>query len=166
MTEFRIDQEFEADPDTFWRLFTDGTYHDEWYRAVGVRRQELSREDRPQEGTLVVVARYGSERQLPSFVRALLGGRELGYVETTTFDRARRRVEQRVEPTVFADRVRFGGTITIEAIAPGRVRRAYAGSIAVDAPLVGRKIEQSTVKEMERTHAEAAKVTRAWLARG
>jgi hypothetical protein len=164
MTEFRIDQEFEADPDQFWRIFTDGSYHDEWYRSVGVRRTELSRE--PQDGRLVVVARYGSERQLPSFVRALLGGRELGYVETTTFDGARRRVEQKVEPTLLADRVRFSGVITIEAIAPGRVRRAYAGAITVDAPLVGRKIEQSTIKEMQRTHAEAAKVTQKWLARG
>ena len=164
MTEFSIDQEFEADADAFWRLFTDGKYHDEWYRSVGVRRTETSR---VQDGDrLVVVARYGSERELPGFVRALLGGRELGYVETTTFDAARRRVEQRVEPTVFAERVRFGGTIAIEAIGNGRVRRAYAGRIAVDAPLVGRKIEQSTIKEMQRTHAEAAKVTRAWLARG
>jgi hypothetical protein len=164
MTEFRIDQEFEADADAFWRLFTDGKYHDEWYRSVGVKRSELSRAER--DGKLVVVARYGSERQLPSFVRALLGGRELGYVETTTFDGALRRVEQRVEPTLFADRVRFGGTITIEAIAPGRVRRGYAGSIAVDAPLVGKRIEQSTIKEMQRTHAEAAKVTQGWLLRG
>lgn len=163
MTEFSIDQEFDADAETFWRLFTDGSYHDEWYRAVGVKRTELSRAS--EDDRLVVVARYGSERELPGFVRALLGGRQLGYVETTRFDAFRRVVEQRVEPTVFADRVQFSGTIAIAALTPRRVRRSYRGSISVDAPLVGKKIEQSTIKEMQRTHAEAAKVTRAWLAR-
>jgi hypothetical protein len=163
MTEFSIVHEFEADPETFWRVFLDSEYNDALYRSVGVRREELSREDRGDE--IVVRAHYASERQLPAVVQSLLGGRNLGYQETIIFRKRNGAVEQVIEPTVLTGRIRFGGHITIETVAPGRLRRVYAGSIAIDLPLVGKRIEQSTVSEMQRTHEQAAQVTREWLAK-
>jgi hypothetical protein len=163
MTEFSIAHEFESDVERFWRVFLDGKFLTEWYHSAGMRREELSRDDG--SGRLIWVARYAAERQMPSIVRSVLGNRQLGYTETATFDKARGVLEQVIVPTVMADRVRFGGVFTVEPIDGKRLRQRYAGSIAIDVPLVGRKVEQSTVKEIERSHAEAARVTRAWLAR-
>jgi uncharacterized protein YndB with AHSA1/START domain len=161
MTEFSIVHEFEADPQRFWRVFLDSEFLDEWYRSAGMRRQEVSRDDGTER--LIMVARYVAERQLPAVVRSVIGGKQLGYTETATFDKQRARLDHVIEMNLMTDRVRFGGAFTVEPIDGGRVRQRYAGSIAVDLPLVGKKIEQSTVKEMERSHEAAAHVTRAWL---
>jgi len=163
MTEFSIVHEFEGDPQTFWRVFLDSEYQTEMYRSVGISRSEVSRDD--QGDRLVVVARCMQERQPPAVVRSLLGGRQLGYVETLTFYKKGGLVEQLIEPTVMGDRFRFGGTVTVEKLDDKRLRRTYAGSIKIDLPLVGKKVEQSTVGEMRRTNDQAAQVTRAWLAK-
>jgi hypothetical protein len=163
MTEFSIAHEFDTDADTFWRVFLDGTFLEEWYRSGGLVRQELSREDAGDR--VVVVARYQAQQQPPALVRSFFGGKPFGYVETASFTKSAGRLEHRIEMSVFADRVDFGGQIVLEPVGPRRLRQRYSGSIAVHVPLIGKKIEQATVKEMERTQAKAADVTRAWLAR-
>jgi hypothetical protein len=163
MTEFSIAHEFDTDADTFWRVFLDGKFLEEWYRSGGLIRHELSRED---AGDRVrVVSRYQAEKQPPALVRSLFGGKPFGYTETATFAKSAGRLEHTIEMSIMADRVSFGGHITLEPVGPGRLRQRYTGSIAVHLPLIGKKIEQATVKEMERTQAAAANVTRAWLAR-
>src|SRR4051812_46818242 len=163
MTEFSIAHEFDTDADIFWRVFLDGTFLDEWYRAGGLVRQELSRQEAGDH--VRVVSRYQAEKQPPALVRSLLGGKPFGYTETATFARSAGRLDHTIEMSVMPDRVKFGGHIVLEPVAPGRVRQRYAGSIAVSLPLVGKKIEQATINEMQRTQAKAADVTRAWLLR-
>jgi hypothetical protein len=163
MTEFSIAHEFATDADTFWRVFLDGKFLEEWYRSGGLVRRELSRND---EGDrLVVVSRYEAQQQPPALVRSIFGGKPFGYTETASFIKSAARLEHRIEMSVMPDRVDFGGHIVLEPVAPGRVRQRYSGKIAVNLPLIGKKIEQATVKEMERTQAKAADVTRAWLGR-
>jgi hypothetical protein len=163
MTEFSIAHEFDTDADTFWRIFLDDTFLGEWYRAGGLIRRELSRENGSDR--VRVVARYEAEKQPPALVRTFFGGKPFGYTETATFDKSAGRLDHAIEMSVMPERVKFGGHIVLEPVTPGRLRQRYRGTIAVDVPLVGRKIEQATVKEMERTQAKAADVTRAWLLR-
>jgi hypothetical protein len=163
MTEFSIVHEFDSSALRFWQVWCDGEYHDEFYRSVGITREELSRSD--DADRLVVVARYASERQLPSFIRSILGDRPLGYVETTTFHKNRGHAEQRVEPTIMGERTRFVGAIAVEPLGNDRIRRTYSGSIAIDIPLIGKRAEKGTVSELQRTQEQAARVTRDWLTR-
>jgi Protein of unknown function (DUF2505) len=163
MTEFSIAHEFESDPETFWRVFLDGKFLEEWYGSAGLNREEVSREAKGDQ--VIVVARYISQNQPPALVRSVLGGKQFGYVETATFTKGVSHFDQKIEPTVVADRVRFDARFSVEPIGPKRVRQTYAGVIAVNIPLLGKKLEQATVKEMERTHTVAANVTRAWLGR-
>jgi hypothetical protein len=163
MTEFSIAHEFETDAERFWRLFLDEKFLGAWYRAGGLVRHELSRQD--EGGRVRVTARYEAEKQPPALVRSFFGGKPFGYIETATFDAGAGRLDHTIEMSVMPERVKFGGHIVLEPAGGGRLRQRYRGSIAVDLPLVGRKIEQATIKEMERTQAKAADVTRAWLAR-
>jgi hypothetical protein len=163
MTEFSIAHEFDTDTATFWSVFLNGQFLDEWYRAGGLARTELGREDSADK--LVVTARFVAERQPPAIIRSVLGNKQFGYIETATFIKNASRLEQSLQALVMAERIRFSGVITAEPIGARRVRQLYTGSVNIDMPLVGKKIERSTVEEMERTHAEAANVTRAWLAR-
>jgi Protein of unknown function (DUF2505) len=163
MTDFSITHEFETDPEGFWRVYLESAFQNEMYGSVGMKRSEVRRDDLGDR--LVIVASYVAERQLPAVVRSVLGGKQLGYTETVTFHRARGEAEQQIVMNVMTDRIRFGGTIRLERLGDDHIRRTYAGAINVDIPLVGKKIEQSTVTEMKRTHEDAAKVTRAWLAK-
>ena len=163
MTEFSIVHEFSTDPATFWNVFFDAGYNQEFYRSAGVVRHELERRDDAR--VLTIVARYSSDIKLPGFVRAALGNRDLGYVETCTFHKDRGLVEQLVEPTVMPDRTRFNATIALTPVGAGRLRRSYSGAIDVDVPLIGRRIEAGTIKGMREMHETAAAVTRTWLAK-
>ena len=163
MTEFSIAHEFDTDAETFWRIFLDGKFLEEWYRAGGLLRQEVSRDEAGDQ--VRVVSRYQAEKQPPALVRSLFGGKPFGYTETATFARSAGRLDHVIEMSVMPERVKFGGHIVLEPVAPGRLRQRYSGSIAVELPLIGKKIEQATIKEMERTQAKAADVTRAWLVR-
>ena len=162
MTEFSITHEFDADPATFWRVYLDGGFHDAMYRAVGVVRSELSRVQSDEQ--VVIVARCASGAATASRDGAHTGGQSRSRLYRNPHISKRQPASNAIdEPTMLGDRVRFAGTIAVEPIGPGRVRRTYAGSIAVNIPLFGARIEKSTVNEMKRTHEEAAVVTRAWL---
>src|SRR5215475_5314314 len=103
MTEFSIVHEFETDSHGFWRVFLDSAFQNEMYRAVGMKRSEIRREE--YEDRLVIVATYVSERQLPPVVRSMLCSRAPGYTETLTFRRHTGVVEQQIEMTVLRDRI-------------------------------------------------------------
>ncbi|MDB4968637.1 MAG: hypothetical protein JWN44_4326 [Myxococcales bacterium] len=163
MTEFLIVHEFETDTQRFWRIFLDNEFQNEMYRGAGMKRSEVRREDCGDR--TVIVGLCVAERQLPAIVGSLLGGKQLGYTETLTFHKDRAELEQQIEMAVLPDRIRFTGKLTVEKLADDHVRRSYAGAINVNIGLIGKKIEQSTVKEMKRTHDHAAELMRAWLAK-
>jgi hypothetical protein len=163
MTEFSIIHEFETDAQGFWRIFLDNEFQNEMYRAAGMQRTEIRREDLADR--TVIVAECIADRQLPAIVRSLLGGNPLGYTETLTFHKPTSQLEQQIEMGVLTDRIRFNGALAVEKLADDHVRRCYSGAINVNIALMGKKIEQSTVNEMKRTHDHAAELMRAWLAR-
>lgn len=163
MTDFSIVHDFATDAQTFWRIFFDDAYNDEFYGSVGLARRVVDRSENDE--SLVVVAEFSSERQLPSFVQKLLGGRNLGYVETLTFRKGEQVAEQVVQPSVLSERVDFRGQISVDSVGPNLVRRTYRGTMQVSAPLIGGRIERATLGDMQRTHEQAAQVTRAWLAK-
>src|SRR5262245_5745694 len=121
MTEFSIVHEFATDSHGFWRVFLDSAFQNEMYRAVGMNRSEIRREE--YDDRLIIVASFVSERQLPPVVRSMLGSRPLGYTETLTFRKHTGVAEQQIEMTVLRDRIRFGGTITVEKLGDEHVRR-------------------------------------------
>jgi len=166
MAEFRIVHEFDADPQSFWRVFLDSEFQTEMYRSAGVKRVEKRREDLGD--SLIVVANCGTDWDLPAALRSVLGGKALGYVETLTFSKRRGDGEarQQIELTVMRDRVHFEGSVTLERIGPARVRRRYSGTVRIELPLIGKKLEQSTASAMQHRHDAAAQLMRVWLAKG
>lgn len=157
MTEFTIEHEFEAGAEAVWALVVSDEFNDELYARVEVDRAVVS--EREEDGLVRRVVRSTSRRQLPGFVRRLLGG-ELGFVERVEWRRGATRLSLSVEPTIMASRTRFASTLAVEPLGPGRSRRVFAGSIAVAVPVVGRRIEQGAVRDMRRIHDLAAQMMR------
>jgi hypothetical protein len=162
MTEFTIEHEFAAEPDAVWQLVVDDDFNAELYARVQVDRAVL--EDRDDAGQRVRRVRSTSRRNLPGFVQRLVGG-PLSFDEEIRWRPGDHTLSLRVSPSILRERTRFDSQVAVEPAGPGRARRRFTGSIAIDLPLIGRRIEEGTVRDMRRIHDLAADLMRQRLAR-
>jgi hypothetical protein len=162
MTPFSIRHEFDASPDALWEVIVDEPYNQELYERAKVDRELLERRD--EDGHRVVVARCTSRRKLPGFVEKLLGG-PLGFTESLTIFDGAQRVEQRVEPSLFRERTEFRAELNVEALEGGRSARVFRGTLSIRLPVVGRRIERLTIRDMTQAQELAVKLARDRLAR-
>ncbi|HVH44695.1 MAG TPA: DUF2505 family protein [Labilithrix sp.] len=162
MQEFSIVHEFDGRPEQYWDLYLDDGYNRAFYAAVDVVFDVL--EEVRDGGRITRAVRYRSTQPVAPLMKPFLKD-GLGYDEHATLDRTAGRVEQTVVPNAFADRVDIRGTITVEAISSTRIRRTYAGTVAIDVALLGRKMEAQTIAGMQKAQDIGAGVTREWLAR-
>ena len=85
------------------------------------------------------------------------------YVEELDYDVARARGEWRTIPSMMPDRVTTHGSIEFVA-APGVTRRIVRGEVRVRIFAVGRLVERHIVAAIEKSYADSARFTAAWLA--
>jgi hypothetical protein len=163
MTPFSIRHEFDASPGALWSTIACDGYYQEIYERANVDRELLERRDEGARRT--VVARCTSRRKLPAFVERLLGG-PLGFTERLTIFDGELRAEQIVEPSLFRDRTDFRGELRVEALAGGRAARVFEGTLSVRLPVVGRRIERLTIRDMTRAQDLAADLARERLVEG
>ena len=161
METFRIVHDFDTTPERFWKLFFLPDYNRAFYGSVGLTKEVIGTSET--DGVLEVNARYLSARPLPGFVMRALRGRRLGFREVLCFRSAELCATQIIVPDLFQNHVRFRGKIEVAALPSGGVRRIYHGSLDISVPILGRKVEQATLREMQRTHDQAAEITRSWL---
>lgn len=112
--------------------------------------------------TLRRVCRITPRRQLPAFVRPLFPT-GLSYVEAATWTRAEDRIEVEIRPALLGGRAQITSTYSASADGTGAIRRIYAGSVSVEVPLVGRRIERGIVADLERSLAATAAALGAFL---
>ena len=161
MTPFRIVHDFAADPARYWKVFFHEPYNVALYERIKVKERKVV-DWKETDATIYRAIKIVPARDLPGFLKRLVGG-DLGYVETSTFYRDKDSMDVKVEPTLMKDRTTIKARYWLEPGAAGRVRRVFEGSIHVDVPLVGRKIEQFIIDDMTRGYDTAAQVTSEWL---
>jgi hypothetical protein len=162
MQPFSIVHEYEGSPEDFWALFFDDAYNRAFYAAVDIDF-DIVREQRdgPKRERIV---RYRSRKPASGMLRAFLP-EGLGYTEHGLFDAEARTFEHRIEPNGFGSRTDIHASLVVEDLGAGRIRRTYAGTVAIRAPLIAQKLERETVAGMQVSQETAAAVTREWLAR-
>jgi hypothetical protein len=161
MTPFCLQHEFEATPERFWKVFLDPAYNEALYARIEVREHTVLawRDD---GGTVYRSIRIMPKRDLPRVVQALTGA-HLGYTENTLLHKAENRIDVTVIPTALTDRTSIQGTYSLVPLDKGRLRRTFEGTIHIDVPLVGRRIEKIVLDDMARSYDKAAEVTAEWL---
>jgi hypothetical protein len=94
-----------------------------------------------------------------------LADNKASFVDELDWDRRARRGEWRTIPWLLPDRVRTRGTIEVTPAPGGGVRQVVRGE--VDAKLwgFGGLVERRSVIEIEKSYAQAAIFTNAWLSR-
>jgi hypothetical protein len=163
-THFAITHEFAATPEEFWKVFLHEPYNVELYDRIGVRERKMV--DRSEDAETVKWAlRIMPKRDLPTVVKKIVGG-DLGYTEISTYYKGKNYIDVRVEPTLMKERTKIKGTYTVKPIGERRLSRTFEGDVAVDIPLVGRRVEAVVLDDLRRSYEVAALVTAEWLARG
>jgi hypothetical protein len=164
VTPFNVIHEFATEPEAFWKLFFHEPYNEDLYDQIGVKERKFL--DRSEDAhTVKWTLRILPKRDLPAVIKKIVGG-DLGYTEISTMYKAKSKIDVRIEPTLLTERTQIRAEYTLDPIGPGRVRRAFTGTIHVDLPLVGRKVEATVLEDLRKSYEVAARVTSAWLLRG
>lgn len=107
--------------------------------------------------------RVTSLRPLPAIARPFVSSGRLAFVETMTWERAANAVAMTVAPDILGGRVQIAGTYALSQLAPGQVRRIYAGTITAAITLVGKKIERGILEAFTEQMPAMAACTQRWL---
>lgn len=117
------------------------------------------------DDTLRRVCRVVPRRQLPAFVRPLIAGGQLSYVETAVWRKREDLIAIEIRPSVLSGRALIEATYQLSAVGPEAILRRYEGTVSVDVALIGPRIERGIVAEFERSMPVAAGCTQAFLDR-
>jgi hypothetical protein len=161
VTPFRIVHEFATGKERYWKVFFHEPYNVALYERIKVKERKVLHW-KETDGTIERSIKILPARDLPGFLKKIVGG-DLGYVESSTFYKDKDSIDVTVEPTLMKDRTTMKARYWIELPDASTVRRIFEGSIHVDMPFVGRKIEQFIVDDMKRGYDTAAQVTKEWL---
>jgi hypothetical protein len=104
-----------------------------------------------------------SQRPLPMFVRPFVEGGRLSYLETMKWRKADDEIDLTIVPQILGGRVQIAAVYQLADVAPGKVRRRYAGTITVNIRLLSGKIERAVADEMAKGMPLMTECTQTWL---
>ena len=161
MASFRITHDFRAPSiELFWRGYFDEGHQANLDSTNDMKERTLL-EFTETEETIYRELRMVPKRQLPAFIRKFTN--ELGYTEKSLLVKADNRMTIEVIPTVFTNRSSITGIYTVEQIDPETIRRTYDGEIEIKVALIGKKIENTVIEDMQKSFGTAAACTQRWL---
>jgi hypothetical protein len=105
-----------------------------------------------------------SLRPMPLFTRPFIQGGKLRYLETMVLRRAAAEIDLAVVPQILKGRVRIDATYQFTEVAPGQIKRRYAGTITANIPLLSGRVERGILAEMEAGMPLLSDCTQTWLA--
>ena len=164
MTPFCFEHVFLA-PSTaaVLQAYFSAEHQAEQDRAVAISEREIL-ELVEGEDAVHRVSRIVPRRQLPAVLRPFSSG-PLHYLETVTWRRHANEIAIEIRPSLMGGRARIKATYRLDQIAPGSIRRRYAGEVSVDVALLANRVERGIVADFERSMPLAASATQAWLDR-
>jgi hypothetical protein len=164
MTPFCFEHVFRA-PSTaaVFAAYFDAGHQIEQDQAAAIVLREVLAQDATSD-VLRRTCRVVPRRQLPLLVKRLTSG-ELHYIETIEWKRADDTMTMEIRPSLLHGRVQVVGTYELARVAPGEIRRRYAGEVSVDIAVLGSRIERGIVAELAKTLPISAAGTQDWLDR-
>lgn len=115
--------------------------------------------------TLARQWRVTARRPLPVFVRPFVAGGRLAFVESRTWRRADDVIDVTIVPEVLGGRVQIAARYELRRVGDRQIHRRYAGTIAVQLPLVARRIERAIAAELAARMPATIRCTQDWLDR-
>jgi hypothetical protein len=152
---------FPVPPEVFWDAFWDNDLDARMQKNTAVHRHLVA--EREEGGQRITRYRFVPEKKLPGPVAKIAGTDRLTYEQENRFDPATKVLKWKVFPAILPDKVTAEGTFTVRPTSAG-CERVVEGKIEVRVPLVGGRIEQAIVTDVEAAYDTAAEVTRSFIA--
>lgn len=164
-TKARIEHIFNCSADTYWsKVFFEEEYNRRMFlEALNFESYKVvSLDDTDAQTTRVVdaVPRIGD---LPAPLKKLAES-GIGYREKVVFDKKTKRVKVDVEPASLKGKLFITGEIRCEPVGDKQCRRIYETVIEAKIFGVGGMVEKRLLSDIEKSYADAAKFTNAYLA--
>ena len=165
MGKFTQTHEINCNADTFWKTFLDNNFN----TALNLERLGASEfkvlENRETDQEVLVKSTCRPKMNMPGPVAKLFGS---GYSQTLEgrLDKARKVWSFKIIPSSMADKIRQEGTIRVEPMGDGKVRRI--AEIEYEAKIfgVGGLLESTSEKQIREDSDAAAVFMNQWVAQG
>lgn len=143
-TEIMIEDRFACDPQKLVEMLSDNAFDDELMQALNMKK-ELLAENAKSAGPEYRI-RLTSSEPIPAIAKKFVGD-NLSYVETRTWNKAGCSNQWLIVPEVKGASVEAKGTTEIVVDGHGCLRRTK-GTVTVNLPLIGKKIEEMVLKSI------------------
>lgn len=153
---------FPCTPEEFFRFFDDPALEELQSRESNMRREVIELRQRP-DGTRTKRVRCRPDRQLPAFVKPLVGPEGLVYIQAAELDPAKGTIRWSVEVPAFGERMKVGGLTRIEPHPQG-CARIIEGEVTVGVRLIGGQIERFVADDVQKSYDRTAKAMAAFIA--
>lgn len=161
--DIRIVQRFPCSTQKLWEIIRNPDFEKETREAANVDVVVLKKEER--NGILVEKIRTTSRKELPGLIRSAVGADRMVYDQEMESDLNKYSTAWKVIPAFASDKVMCSGTSRVQPTADG-CERVVTGELKVSVPLVGGKIEQAIVAELENSYGKTADVIHKWIKKG
>ncbi len=158
-TKISIEDRFSCSPQKLYDLLSDDKFDDELMQALKMQKSKQS-EEKTSDGILYKI-RLTSPEDIPAIARKFTG-EHLSYVETRNWLHSKLSNTWLIQPEVKGTTVEAKGTTTIVASGDGCVRKTE-GTISVNLPLIGKKIEEMVLKTITDNFNKNAEFCRNYL---
>ncbi len=147
MGKFTVTHEIRCDVETFWKTFFDKDFNDKLY-LEGLGFPAYKTLEQNETETRITRKVSGQPKMnMPGPVAKLMGS-NFSYVEDGSFDKAAKIWTWKLTPSTLADKMRNEGSVRVEAIGEGKVRRV--AELVIEAKIfgLGGLIESSAEKQL------------------
>ncbi|MBR4985732.1 MAG: DUF2505 domain-containing protein [Proteobacteria bacterium] len=160
-TQILIEDHFTCSPKKLYELLSDNSFDDALMKALNMGKVLLS-EDKKADGPVLKI-RLTNAEEIPAIAKKFTGD-HLSYVETRTWSQSKLNNTWVIAPDVKGASVEAKGVTEFVADGSGCIRRTK-GSITVNLPLVGKKIEEMVLKSITDTFKKNADYCRDYLSK-
>jgi Protein of unknown function (DUF2505) len=161
---FAIDQAIASPPDAVAATYADPDFYSTLVDLPNLGTPEVLSHDVDGD-TVELRIRYRLVRDLSAPVRAVVDPKKLTWVEVSTHRVPDLEVTFVVEPDNYADRFKGSGSYRFDASGDGDgTVRHGTGDVSVRMPLVGRRVEQAIVAELQEHLASEVPLVERWVA--
>jgi len=165
MKQIHLAHEIHCSPAVFWKLYFDPVF------TAALLREAIKVDDfkvlkfEENEREIVRVTSGRPRINAPAAVQKVIGD-NFSYTETGRLDRATQLWHWKIALSTFTDKTRNEGTMRVESIGQGRIRRL--GDAVVEAKIfgMGGMVESGMEKQMQEGWAAGAEFTNRWIAAG
>ncbi len=151
-TKLLVEDHFTCSPEKLYSLLTDNAFDDELMAALKVGKKLVDHTDAASGP--VYKLRLTTPNEIPVFAQKFTG-EKLSYVENRVWNKSSFGNTWTITPEIKGASVECKGITTIVAEGTGCVRKTE-GTITVNVPLIGRKIEEMVQKSITDTFKQNA----------